>query len=187
MPLSSVQHKLFSNVVVPHLGEAHRLARYLTGCRADADDVVQETTVRLFRFMHAYRGGDARSWVLRVARNTAYSWLRSNRRPRESWNEDSPDHRGHDPADGYRNGAPQEEEDAFTIEARRQEIDALRTAIDALPSDQREVIVLRDLSGFQYTEIASTLRVPIGTVMSRLSRGRRVLKHRLLSEPRCDI
>jgi RNA polymerase sigma-70 factor (ECF subfamily) len=180
MPPSSVQHKLFSNVVVPHLREAHRLARYLTGCRADADDVVQETTVRLFRFMHAYRGGDARSWVLRVARNTAYSWLRSNRRRSESWSEDSLDHRPQD-------HGPQEDEDAFAIEARRQEINALRSAIDALPPDQREVIVLRDLSGFQYTEIASTLRVPIGTVMSRLSRGRRILKHRLLSEPMCDI
>jgi len=172
----SVQHKLFASVVAPHLGEAHRLARFLTGCRADADDVLQETTVRLFRFIHSYRGGDARSWVLRVARNTAFTWLRANRRSAEALREeDSPDYE------------LDQSEDGFSVEARRQEIDALRSAIDALPSDQRAVVVMRDLSGLQYNEIASTLRVPIGTVMSRLSRGRRVLRSRLLCGPVCDI
>ena len=74
------RHLLFQRVVQPHLKEAHRLARHLAGCAADADDIIQETSVRLLRFLHTYRGGDARSWVLSVARNSAFSWLRTNRR-----------------------------------------------------------------------------------------------------------
>jgi len=171
------RNERFEIVVVPHMKEIRRLARSLTNSGADAEDVLQEATVRLLRFIHGYRGGDSRSWVLRVARNTAISWLRTNRR------------RNH-VALGIRPGdsplpelAPEaeadEREDLFAIEARRRDGEALRRAIGTLTREQREIIVLRDLNGFQYTEIAAVLSIPLGTVMSRLSRARAVLQDRL--------
>lgn len=157
------------------------MARALTNSGADADDVLQEATVRLLRFIHGYRGGDARSWVLRVARNTAITWLRTNRR------------RNHI-ALGSRPDEPfaleltpeaeiDEAEDLFAIEARRRDAETLRRVIGTLTHEQRQVIVLRDLNGFQYSEIAAALSIPIGTVMSRLSRARAVLQQRLVIEP----
>jgi RNA polymerase sigma-70 factor (ECF subfamily) len=161
-----------------HLNEIRRLARSLTASGPDADDVLQEATVRLLRFIDGYRGGDARSWVMRVARNTAISWLRANRR------------RNHVALDGYSgemlcsewvaDAEADESEDLFAIEVRRQEGQALRRAIGMLSHEQREIVVLRDLNGFQYNEIATALGIPIGTVMSRLSRARAALQERLL-------
>ena len=169
------RNQRFETVVLPHLKEVRSLARALTNSGADADDVIQEATVRLLRFIHGYRGGDARSWVLRVARNTAVSWLRSNRR------------RNH-----FSFGDPQvapevevhECEDLFAIESRRRDAEALRRAIATLTREHREIIVLRDLNGFQYSEIAAVLSIPMGTVMSRLSRARSVLQDRLVNEAR---
>jgi RNA polymerase sigma factor (sigma-70 family) len=181
------RNERFETVVLPHLKEIRRLAHSLTNSGADADDVLQEATVRLLKFIHGYRGGDARSWVMRVARNTAITWLRTNRR------------RNHvalgQVALGHRPGEPTlpewpveaeiaECEDLFTIEARRRDGEALRSAIRTLTREQREVVVLRDLNGFQYSEIAVVLRIPIGTVMSRLSRARAVLQGRLVNEAR---
>ena len=171
------RNERFETVVVPHMKEIRRLARSLTNSGADAEDVLQEATVRLLRFIHGYRGGDSRSWVLRVARNTAISWLRTNRRRNHVGLGTPP---GEPPIPEW---APESEvderEDLFAIEARRRDGEALRRAITALTRDQREIIVLRDLNGFQYTEIAAVLSIPLGTVMSRLSRARAVLQGRL--------
>jgi RNA polymerase sigma-70 factor, ECF subfamily len=171
--------RLFHSVVLPHLDEAHRLVRYLTGCRADADDVLQEASVRMLRFVHTFRDGDARSWVLSVARNAAFSWMRAKRRGFRAGNE----HAAALPVESALDTAVDEREEAFAVEARRRESEALRRAIDAMPRGQREVIVLRDLGGLDYAEIASKLQLPIGTVMSRLSRGRALLKRRLTDAP----
>jgi RNA polymerase sigma-70 factor (ECF subfamily) len=172
------RNERFETVVLPHLNDIRRLALALTASGADADDVLQEATVRLLRFIDGYRGGDARSWVLRVARNTAISWLRANRR------------RNHVALGTYLGEAPRGEwavdfevdecEDVFAVELRRQEGEALRRAIGMLSHEQREIVVLRDLNGFQYSEIASVLGIPIGTVMSRLSRARAALQERFL-------
>ena len=171
------RNERFEIVVVPHMKEIRRLARSLTNSGADADDVLQEATVRLLRFIHGYRGGDSRSWVLRVARNTAISWLRTNRRRNHVG---LGTHPGDSPLPQW---APEteadEREDLFAIEARRRDGEALRRAIGTLTREQREMIVLRDLNGFQYTEIAAVLSIPLGTVMSRLSRARAVLQDRL--------
>ena len=172
------RHVLFQRVVQPHLKEAHRLARYLTGCTADADDVVQETSVRLLRFLHTYRGGDARSWVLRVARNSAFTWLRLNRRPRRHM--PAATHGESVDPDVIFDTIVDDRAETFAIEARRRDTDALRRAIDSIPPSQREVIVLRELNELQYSEIAARLRIPIGTVMSRLFRARALLKHRMV-------
>jgi RNA polymerase sigma-70 factor, ECF subfamily len=171
------RNERFEAVVLPHLQEVRRLARSLTNSGADADDVLQEATVRLLRFIHGYRGGDSRSWVMRVARNTAISWLRTNRRRNHvALSEGQP---------GESERAPQLEvdqcEDLFAIEARRRDGEALRRAINTLNREQREILVLRDLNGFQYSEIAVVLSIPLGTVMSRLSRARAVLHERLVA------
>jgi RNA polymerase sigma-70 factor (ECF subfamily) len=168
----------FHSVVLPHLDEARRLVRYLTGCRTDADDVLQEASVRMLRFVHTFRDGDARSWVLSVARNAAFSWMRAKRRGFRAGN----DHASALPAESALDTAVDEREEAFAVEARRRESETLRRAIDAMPRGQREVIVLRDLGGLDYAEIASRLQLPIGTVMSRLSRGRALLKRRLVDD-----
>ena len=178
---SAGRNERFEAVVLPHLKEMRSLARALTNSGDDADDVLQEATVRLLRFMHGYRGGDARSWVLRVARNTAITWMRTNRRRNHVA-------LGIRPDEWFASElGPEAEidecEDLFAIEARRRDAQALRRAIDTLTHEQRQVIVLRDLNGFQYSEIAAVLSIPIGTVMSRLSRARAVLQQRLVSAP----
>jgi RNA polymerase sigma-70 factor (ECF subfamily) len=140
----------------------------------EVDDGLRPETV-LLRFIHGYRGGDSRSWVLRVARNTAISWLRTNRRRNHVGLGIRP---GDLPLPEWTPEAD-EREDLFAIEARRRDGEALRRGIGTLTREQREIIVLRDLNGFQYTEIAAVLSIPLGTVMSRLSRARAVLKDRL--------
>ena len=169
--------QLFQSVVLPHLDEAHGLVRYLTGCRADADDVMQEASVRMLRFVHTYRGGDARSWVLSVARNTAFTWLRAKRR---SFCSVSGENAPALPIETVFDTAADESEEAFAVESRRREAEALRRVIDRMPRGHREAIVLRDLGGLDYSEIASKLQLPIGTVMSRVSRGRAMLRQRLI-------
>jgi len=170
------QSELFESVVVPHLSDAYRLARAFTRNGPDADDVLQDASLRLFRFVATYRGGDARSWVLRVVRNAAYSWMKTNRRGNQI------------PLDGYPDGTPGPDlhlaatggdADPLAIEEQRCESEMLRVAIGDLTHGQREIVVLRDLRGLAYREIAETLSVPIGTVMSRLSRAHAALERRL--------
>ena len=176
------RNERFKTVVLPHLKEARKLAHALTNSGADADDVLQEATVRLLRFIHGYRGGNARAWVLRVARNTAITWMRTNRRRNHVALGSRPD----EPL--LPELSPEAEidecEDLFAIEARRRDGEALRRAIGTLTREQREIVVLRDLNGFQYSEIAAVLSIPIGTVMSRLSRARAVLQERLANKAR---
>jgi RNA polymerase sigma factor (sigma-70 family) len=170
------RHERFKTVVLPHLGEAAGMARRCTRNRADADDVLQENAVRLLRFIGTYRGGDARSWVLRVTRNTAFTWLRRNRRPYHMALADTEDDKSADP---WWSDEHPERNDPYDIEARRSDSLALRQAIDRLPCKQREIVILRDLNGLPYSEIASELRIPLGTVMSRLSRTHAELRLRL--------
>jgi RNA polymerase sigma-70 factor, ECF subfamily len=176
------RREMFENVVVPHLTDAYRLARAVTRNGPDADDVLQEASLRLFRFVANYRGGDARSWVLRVVRNAAFSWLKANRRCNQI------------PLDGYPDGMPGPEMylvadgsdggDPLAIEEQRSDSEMLRDAIGDLTHDQREIVVLRDVKGLAYREIAETLSVPIGTVMSRVSRAHAALQRRLERQSR---
>jgi RNA polymerase sigma-70 factor, ECF subfamily len=168
------KHERFHDVVLPHLADARRLARRVTRDHADADDVMQEAAVRLLRFVGSYRGGDALSWVLQVTRNTALSWMRQNRRHHlRSVLEEQSEEEDWPPPLYDRS------EDPFVIEARRGESVWLARAIRELPPNQREIVILRDLHDLPYAEIASVLGIPIGTVMSRLSRTREALKQRL--------
>ena len=160
----------FRTVVMPHIDEAYRLARWLTGNRTDAEDVVQDASLRAFRAIREFAGGSPRSWLLSIVRNTAYSWLRKNRPATIFTVEDLE-------AVELENAKPGESNDETPEAALIAKADAeqLRIAIAALPTPFRETLVLRDIEGLDYREIAEATEVPIGTVMSRLARARRRL------------
>jgi RNA polymerase sigma-70 factor (ECF subfamily) len=167
-------HHSFETVVMPHLSDALALARWLTNNRADAEDVVQESCLRAFRALHGFAGVNARAWVLAIVRNTAMSWLEKNRSPHTvsveqvcdgDWARLERSAEWHGPCDR----TPETDLIAKTNAAR------LEAAIAALPVEFRETLVLRDIHGLEYREIAQVIGSPIGTVMSRLARARRHL------------
>jgi RNA polymerase sigma-70 factor (ECF subfamily) len=166
----------FRNIVMPHIDEAYRLAHWLTGNRTDAEDVVQDASMRAFRAIRNYGGGSARSWVLSIVRNAAYSWLH-NRPAVVVTVEDLEAVELEQANPGDRDG--DNPEAALIAKA---DADQLRTAIAALPTAFREALVLRDIEGLDYREIAQATEVPIGTVMSRLARARQRLMAALTSE-----
>jgi RNA polymerase sigma-70 factor (ECF subfamily) len=160
----------FASVVMPHIDDAYRLAHWLTGNRTDAEDVVQDASLRAFRAIRGFAGGSARGWVLSIVRNSAYSWLHKNR-PAAVVTVDDLE------AVELAHAKPGDP-DAETPEAAliaKADAEQLRAAIAALPAPFRETLVLRDIEGLDYREIAEATEVPIGTVMSRLARARRRL------------
>jgi len=161
------EEALFRNVVLPHLEEAYTLARWITRNRGDADDVVQEASVRAFRAIRSFSGGNARAWVLTIVRNTAYTWLKKNRSPVLVQVEDF---EAIEHAQALA-GNPEVETPESLLIAENDAV-RLEAAISALPDPFRETLILRDVQGLDYREIASITGVPIGTVMSRLARGR---------------
>jgi len=164
----------FATVVVPHLAAAYSLARWLLGNGSDAEDVVQEAALRAFRALDTFNDGSARAWVLAIVRNTAYTWSSKNRRVALVAIDDlGLDEKTAVELNGGVTGAstPTPEHELIA----QAEADELERAIAELPSQIREVLVLRDLQGLSYREIATVACVPIGTVMSRLARGRQQL------------
>jgi RNA polymerase sigma-70 factor (ECF subfamily) len=165
--LTSVSER-FEQAILTHLDAAHNLARWLVRSPADADDVVQESCLRALRFFDGFRGGDSRAWLLKIVRNTCYSWVRKNRPAEIS---DEFDEMLHTP-----------EQTTDSPEARlisRGESDRVRKALEALPLTFREVLVLREIEGLSYKEIADVTGVAMGTVMSSLSRARQKLRDQL--------
>jgi RNA polymerase sigma factor (sigma-70 family) len=149
----------FDEVVLPHLDAAFNYARWLTKNAAEAEDVVQDACVRAVRFFSSLRDDDARAWLFAIVRNTWYS--RVSRRTAEAVPLDDTTL---EPADG-----------ALDPEARLMQQHAVARVLEALeqlPVDFREVLVLREIEGMSYKEIAAVVRAPIGTVMSRLARAR---------------
>lgn len=166
---SEDKREKFERLVVPHLPDAMTIARWLTGNRSDAEDVLQESCVRAFQSISQLREETGRSWILAIVRNTAYTWLRKNRSGSFVFVEDLTEHERIDAELGGKDENPETQ----LIER----VDAARfeTAIKELPSQFREVLVLRDMQGLDYREIAQVIGAPIGTVMSRLARARRRL------------
>jgi RNA polymerase sigma-70 factor (ECF subfamily) len=160
----------FRAVVMPYIDEAYRLARWLTGNGTDAEDVVQDASLRAFRAIRDYAGGNPRAWLLSIVRNTAYSWLHKNR-PATIVSVDDLE------AVELEHAHPDERHDDTPEASLIAKVDAeqLRAAIADLPAPFRETLVLRDIEGLDYREIAEATEVPIGTVMSRLARARRRL------------
>ncbi|WP_054308388.1 sigma-70 family RNA polymerase sigma factor [Mesorhizobium sp. 1M-11] len=159
----------FSQVVMPHLGDALALARWLTGSAADAEDVVQEACMKAYAGIGGYAGGNARAWLLTIVRNASYTWLARNRSREVVAVGDLNDL--DDMSAGHRDHSPDDDGPEANLIAKA-DLAALEDAIAALPEPFRETLVLRDINGLSYREIAAMLDVPIGTVMSRLARAR---------------
>jgi RNA polymerase sigma factor (sigma-70 family) len=160
----------FENSVLPHLDAAYNLARWLTRNGQDAEDAVQEACLRAFRFFGGFRGGDARAWLLKIVRNTCYTQLQNNR-PQELAT--TFDEEIHSEDDGSMN--PE------MLLLRSADSQLLTRALEELPVNFREVLVLRELEGLSYREIAEVSNIPPGTVMSSLSRARERLRQSLTS------
>jgi RNA polymerase sigma-70 factor (ECF subfamily) len=161
----------FEQTVLPHLDVAYNLARWLTGNEHDAEDVVQESYLRAIKFFGGFHGENARPWLLAIVRNTCYTWLRRNRMDEPTTELDEDTH-----VTGQGSANPE----SILLSAARTEL--VRHAVEALPAGFREIVILRELEGMSYKEIAEIASIPVGTVMSRLARARARLQ-KLLSEP----
>lgn len=151
----------FHQAVLPHLDAAYNLARWLTRDDHDAEDVVQEAYLRALKAFGGFHGVDGRPWLLAIVRNTCYTWLRQNR--------------GRNPAavfDEEIHGADADAGDPAALVLRKEDAQSVRQAVEGLPVELREVVVLRELEGLSYKDIAAVADIPIGTVMSRLARAR---------------
>lgn len=163
----------FRHVVQPRLGEGYRLARWLTGNAADAEDVLQEACLRAYRALEGYADGSARAWFLTIVRHTCYSWLERHRSSMDVSSEDvSPADLAAFERGGPAAGAPATPEGELIA---KDEAGHVARAIEALPPPLRETLILREYHDLSYREIAAVSGVPIGTVMSRLSRARQHL------------
>ena len=160
----------FERTVLPHLDAAYNLARFLMRNDQDAEDVVQEASLRAFRFFENFRGQNSRGWFLRIVRNASFTALKRSRTDEANIVFDEELHGNHVP--------PMDAGAALDLAQDRQTV---RAAIEQLPAEFREAITLRELEGCSYKEIADVAGVPIGTVMSRLARARQQLQM-ILSE-----
>ena len=158
--------------MLPHLDAAYNLARWLAGNDHDAQDVAQEASLRAFRFFGSFRGENARAWLLSIVRNTFYTWLRKNRPPENTVEIN-------DETMAVEDISANAETASSPLCA---DADVVRRAIAGLPVEFREIVILREMDGFSYKEIADLAEVPIGTVMSRLARARKLLQKRLTAE-----
>jgi RNA polymerase sigma-70 factor (ECF subfamily) len=167
------ERALFDEVFLPHMAEAYRLAQWLTGNAYDAEDVVQDAALRAFRGIKTFGAVNARAWSLTIVRNTAYSWLMKNRPRAVVFTDDlsfaEQQELEHEGPQGTRTETPEE------IALFKADAEEVQHALAQLPAHFREVIVLREMNQLNYRDIAEITNVPIGTVMSRLSRGRQLL------------
>jgi RNA polymerase sigma-70 factor (ECF subfamily) len=177
-PVPIVQNKdderaVFDEVFLPHMAEAYRLAQWLTGNAYDAEDVVQDAALRAFRGIKSFGAVNARAWSLTIVRNTAYSWLMKNRPKAVVFTGDlsvaEQQELEHEGPQGTRIETPEE------IALFKADAEEVQHALAQLPAHFREVLVLREVNQLNYRDIAEITNVPIGTVMSRLSRGRQLL------------
>src|SRR6202167_2375416 len=163
----------FDEVFLPHMAEAYRLAQWLTGSASDAEDIVQDAALRAYRGIKSFGAINARAWSLTIVRNTAYSWLMKNRPKTVVFTNDlsaaEQQELEHEGPQGTRIETPEE------IALFKADAEDVERALARLPAHFREVIVLREMNQLNYRDIAEITNVPIGTVMSRLSRGRQLL------------
>jgi RNA polymerase sigma-70 factor (ECF subfamily) len=161
----------FEEVVLPHLDSAHNLARWLTRSGHDAEDLVQEALLRAYRAFAGFRGEDGRAWLLAIVRNVCFTWLQRNRRQELTTEFDEGVH------------TPEGEVmNPERLALREGDIARVRQALEDLPAEFREALVLREIEGLSYKEIATVVDVPVGTVMSRLARARGRLQRLLAAD-----
>lgn len=168
----------FAEMALPHLDAAYNLARWLTRDPSDAADVVQESMTRALRFFGGYRGGNGKAWLLAIVRNTSIDWLKANR-PHELV---SPIAGAEAAFERAIEAIPSPADDPETALIRSREKNRMDGLIAALPPEFRECLVLREMEELSYKEIAHVTGVPIGTVMSRLTRARRLIQRGWLDE-----
>lgn len=170
----------FREVALPHLDAAYNLARWLIRSDDQAQDVVQEAYLRAYRYFDGFRGGDGRAWLLKIVRHSCYDWLQTTGARHETQATDDAALEvllaGQQASDG-----PSTDPEALLI--RRRDVQRLNTLIEELPTDFREVLILREIQDLSYREIAEAVAVPIGTVMSRLARARALLRAAWFRQP----
>jgi RNA polymerase sigma-70 factor, ECF subfamily len=162
-------HDTFEDVVVPHLGAAYRVARWLMRNDDDAEDVVQDASVRALRYFRTFSGGDGRAWFLTIVRNTCFGWRGRRLAPTDPFDEER-----HHPAQ------PRLDPEALLLQTDQAALVA--RALGHLPSSFHQLLILRELEALSYRELADAMEIPIGTVMSRLSRARQALRGAVSSE-----
>ena len=163
------RNRYFERAIWPHLAAIHNFARWMVRNHHDAEDVVQESLVKAFRSAETLRGTDVRAWLLSIVRNSAINFLSRHNRDRADAARESAD-----PVD------PSPDPEMALLQDSRREV--VRSAIDRLPLEFRETLLLREMEEMSYKEIAFVLKVPVGTVMSRLSRARALLMEELIVE-----
>ena len=166
----------FEKAVLPHLDAAYNLARWLTRNDADAEDVVQEAYLRAFRFFGGFHGEDGRAWLLGIVRNTSYTWMQRNRSPELNM-----------PLDDELHKVESKDLNPEAVLLQDASVQMLRQAVEELPVEFREVLVLRELDELSYKEIAEVADLPLGTVMSRLARARKRLQQILASHTQTEV
>jgi len=166
----------FEKAVLPHLDAAYNLARWLTRNEADAEDVVQEAYLRAFRFFGGFHGEDGRAWLLGIVRNTTYTWLQHNRSPELNL-----------PLDDEVHELKSNDVNPEALLLQKADAQVLKQAVEELPIEFREVLVLRELHEMSYKQIAAVADLPLGTVMSRLARARKRLQQILVSQTQTEV
>ncbi len=166
----------FEKAVLPHLDAAYNLARWLTRNDADAEDVVQEAYLRAFRFFGGFHGENGRAWLLGIVRNTSYTWMQRNRSPELNM-----------PLDDELLKVESNDLNPEAVLLQDASAQMLRQAVEELPVEFREVLVLRELDELSYKEIAEVADLPLGTVMSRLARARKRLQQILASHTQTEV
>ena len=162
------ERERFEHALLPHLDAAYNLARWLTRDDHDAEDLVQAAYLRALKFFDGFRGANGRAWLLTIVRNTCYTWLEQKRARGPSTSFDDEIH-----------GVGSDAMDPERQLRRKDQEQSVRRAVQELPLELREVIVLREMEGLSYKEIAAIAEIPQGTVMSRLARARERLRQRL--------
>ena len=167
-PVAEGRLASFERLLLPHLNAAYSLARWLTRDDQNAEDLVQDAYLRALKAFDGFRDGDARSWLLRIVRNTFYTWLERNRPSEWMTTFDEEIH-----------STPSQASNPEALLVQSVDDERLKDALQDLPPQFREVMVMRELEGLSYREIATISRVPVGTVMSRLARARSRLQQAL--------
>ena len=155
----------FEALMLPHLDAAHNLAKWLLRNEQDAQDVVQEAFLRAFRSFNGFHGSNGRAWLLTIVRNTSYTFLKKHRAVDLTTTFDEEIHEA-----GHESASP------AAILERAEHAELIRDAMDKLPTEFREILILRHQEGLSYKEIGELVKIPSGTVMSRLARARAKLK-----------
>ena len=162
------ERKRFEEALLPHLDAVYNLARWLTRDDHDAEDLVQVAYLRALKFFGGFHGANSRAWLLTIVRNACYSWLEQKRARGTATAFDEGIH-----------GVGSDDIDPEKQLLREDEMQSVRRAVEELPLELREVVILREMEGLSYKEIAAIAEIPLGTVMSRLARARERLRQRL--------